>query len=129
MPAVSAISPSSVSPPQPSPWRSLVPYFFGGLAVMMGLIAVSLLGLAYSMWMHSGNDDRDFESRNRNNDGNSPPEVSVKKYLVIMAGEAKPTFVYPSSDDPDSVEISFGEIDNLAPGKCLASCILNFYIR
>ncbi|KAI3814713.1 hypothetical protein L1987_14357 [Smallanthus sonchifolius] len=100
MPAVSAISPSSVVAPQPSPWHSPVPYLFGGLAVMMGLIAFALLVLAYSMWMNSGyfqNGDRDIESRNGNNpppESNNKRELSDKKYLVIMAGEAKPTTFY-----------------------------------
>ncbi|GKV14503.1 hypothetical protein SLEP1_g25368 [Rubroshorea leprosula] len=36
---------------------------------------------------------------------------------------------YPSRDDPDPVEICFGDIDNLAPEAYLTSTIINFYIR
>ncbi|XP_028754422.1 ubiquitin-like-specific protease 1D isoform X2 [Neltuma alba] len=36
---------------------------------------------------------------------------------------------YPSSDDPESVEISYTDMDCLAPGGYLTSTIMNFYIR
>ncbi|XVF44019.1 hypothetical protein PTKIN_Ptkin02bG0086200 [Pterospermum kingtungense] len=36
---------------------------------------------------------------------------------------------YPSRDDPESVEICFGDIDSLAPETFLTSQIMNFYIR
>ncbi|XP_039013252.1 ubiquitin-like-specific protease 1D isoform X1 [Hibiscus syriacus] len=36
---------------------------------------------------------------------------------------------YPSRDDPESVDISFGDIDSLAPETFLTSQIMNFYIR
>ncbi|XWS63649.1 hypothetical protein CRYUN_Cryun06bG0119200 [Craigia yunnanensis] len=36
---------------------------------------------------------------------------------------------YPSRDDPESVEICFGDIDSLAPEAFLTSQIMNFYIR
>ncbi|KAE8710356.1 Protein GLUTAMINE DUMPER 1 [Hibiscus syriacus] len=38
----------------PSPWHSPVPYLFGGLAAMLGLIAFALLILACSYWKLSG---------------------------------------------------------------------------
>ncbi|KAI3775324.1 hypothetical protein L1987_49895 [Smallanthus sonchifolius] len=110
MDAVSAIAPSSAVTPQPSPWHSPIPYLFGGLAAMMGLISFALLVLACSYWKLSGyldDDDRpDVESGNVNGDGISPPESHnnressdmEEKYLVIMAGEDKPTFLAtPSS--------------------------------
>uniref|UniRef100_J3MGF3 Uncharacterized protein n=1 Tax=Oryza brachyantha TaxID=4533 RepID=J3MGF3_ORYBR len=37
-----------------SPWQSPVPYLFGGLAAMLGLIAFALLILACSYWKLSG---------------------------------------------------------------------------
>ncbi|KAL0693031.1 hypothetical protein Bca4012_060211 [Brassica carinata] len=75
--------------------HSPVPYLFGGLAAMLGLIAFDLLILACSYWPLSGyldgeenqSRDRDFES------GGMKPEKTVKavalpeKFLVIMAGE------------------------------------------
>ncbi|XP_044490360.1 ubiquitin-like-specific protease 1D isoform X3 [Mangifera indica] len=36
---------------------------------------------------------------------------------------------YPSRDDPESVEISYKDIDHLAPEAFLTSSIMNFYIR
>lgn len=102
-------APSSPISPQPSPWHSPVPYLFGGLAAMMGLIAFALLVLACSYWKLSGhfeNDNRDIESGSRNEDGTEPTENynnqelsdMQEKYFVIMAGENKPTFLAtPSS--------------------------------
>ncbi|EMS55522.1 hypothetical protein TRIUR3_12089 [Triticum urartu] len=42
-----------------SPWQSPVPYLFGGLAAMLGLIALALLILACSYWKLSGLDNHD----------------------------------------------------------------------
>ncbi|XP_023747012.1 protein GLUTAMINE DUMPER 2 [Lactuca sativa] len=109
MAAVSSLAPSSPVAPQPSPWHSPVPYLFGGLAAMMGLIAFALLVLACSYWKlsdHLENGDRDIESGDGNTDATTPPENNTnqeasdmqEKYFVIMAGEAKPTFLAtPSS--------------------------------
>ncbi|KAK9078871.1 hypothetical protein SSX86_002929 [Deinandra increscens subsp. villosa] len=118
MDAVSAITPSSAVAPQPSPWHSPIPYLFGGLAAMMGLISFALMVLACSYWKLSGyadddnvtGHDMDVESGNVNGGVNSrPPESccsnnprrpgeSEEKCLVIMAGEDKPTFLAtPSS--------------------------------
>nr|DAD43128.1 TPA_asm: hypothetical protein HUJ06_001358 [Nelumbo nucifera] len=54
---------------QHSPWHSPVPYLFGGLAAMLGLIAFALLILACSYWKLSGqleggeDGERDAENR------------------------------------------------------------------
>ncbi|EYU22035.1 hypothetical protein ABFS82_01G038800 [Erythranthe guttata] len=88
---------------QRSPWHSPVPYLFGGLAAMLGLIAFALLILACSYWKLSGTDDaaeRDVESGgaaaagkgDSSSDAKSPP-VFEEKFLVIMAGEVNPTFL------------------------------------
>lgn len=109
MAGVSTIAPSSAVAPQPSPWHTPVPYLFGGLAAMMGLISFALLILACSYWKLSGNfddnNDRDVESGNVDGDGVPPPGPDStsrfdvqEKCLVIMAGEDKPTFLAtPSS--------------------------------
>lgn len=84
-----------------SPWHSPVPYLFGGLAAMLGLIAFALLILACSYWKLSsrlGNADElpesDLEA------GDRPPGnvkqaqvVYDEKCLVIMAGQEKPTYL------------------------------------
>ncbi|CAI9761069.1 unnamed protein product [Fraxinus pennsylvanica] len=91
---------SPPSPAQRSPWHSPVPYLFGGLAAMLGLIAFALLILACSYWKFSsygGDGERDLESGEGNSsegsetDAVKPPPVLEEKFLVIMAGEEKPT--------------------------------------
>jgi hypothetical protein len=92
----------TASPVQRSPWHSPVPYLFGGLAAMLGLIAFALLILACSYWKLSGYLD------NNGGDANSGepdlelgeidekpklPPVMEEKFLVIMAGQEKPTFL------------------------------------
>ncbi|CAA0814981.1 Protein GLUTAMINE DUMPER 3 [Striga hermonthica] len=80
-----------------SPWHSPVPYLFGGLAAMLGLIAFALLILACSYLKLSGDgDERDVERGGAKGDGGSDdnaPPVFEEKFLVIMAGDQKPTFL------------------------------------
>lgn len=97
---VTAASPSMIPH---SPWHSPVPYLFGGLAAMLGLIAFALLILACSYWKLSGylqngergEEDRDLEVGEGKGDetqkGGDP--VMEQKFLVIMAGKVKPTFL------------------------------------
>lgn len=80
-------------------------YLFGGLAAMLGLIAFALLILACSYWKLSGNLDEnqegDIEEGNNNNsNGNGDeygkmvePPILEEKFLVIMAGQLKPTYL------------------------------------
>jgi hypothetical protein len=111
--ATSSLSPtpsvSHVAQPQGqrSPWHSPVPYLFGGLAAMLGLIAFALLILACSYWRlagqfdeREGDDDRDLESGtagegNKEGEGSEGKVAKVyeEKILVIMAGDQKPTFL------------------------------------
>ncbi|OIV96448.1 hypothetical protein TanjilG_09875 [Lupinus angustifolius] len=88
---------------QRSTWHSPIPYLFGGLAAMLGLIAFALLILACSYWkltglLHSENEQRDLENGpERENDptekNESMKKVYDEKVLVIMAGNDKPTFL------------------------------------
>lgn len=114
--SASSLSPmpsvSHVAQPQGqrSPWQSPVPYLFGGLAAMLGLIAFALLILACSYWRLAGqfderegggardDDDRDLESgtgEGKEGEGSEGKVVKVyeEKILVIMAGDEKPTFL------------------------------------
>ncbi|PPD77655.1 hypothetical protein GOBAR_DD25419 [Gossypium barbadense] len=52
-------------------------------------------------------------------------------HLIILKFFSKKDarIYYPSRDDPESVEICFGDIDSLAPETFLTSQIMNFYIR
>lgn len=93
--------PPTVTAAQRSPWHSPVPYLFGGLAAMLGLIAFALLILACSYWKLSGYldsgdgaGDRDLEAGDgKGDDEKKTPPVFEEKILVIMAGQAKPTFL------------------------------------
>ncbi|ESQ54017.1 hypothetical protein EUTSA_v10026865mg [Eutrema salsugineum] len=102
MHATSASSQVSVNhrvAPQ-SPWHSPVPYLFGGLAAMLGLIAFALLILACSYWRLSpsgeedgrngGGVDEEKESRSGDKVANGAYEDN---FLVIMAGEDLPRFL------------------------------------
>ncbi|KAI3771994.1 hypothetical protein L6452_03168 [Arctium lappa] len=98
--AASSMAPSSGVPYQRSPWHSPVPYLFGGLAAMLGLIAFALLILACSYWKLSGDMDNRDDGETDLEAGDSKPDnhdkdppVLEEKYLVIMAGQAKPTFL------------------------------------
>ncbi|XP_019160082.1 PREDICTED: protein GLUTAMINE DUMPER 3-like [Ipomoea nil] len=96
-------APAPTSPVATSPWHSPVPYLFGGLAAMLGLIAFALLILACSYWRLSGylensadSDGRDLEVGEGSGDGEkkaAAAPVLEEKFLVIMAGEEKPTFI------------------------------------
>ncbi|KAL3532877.1 hypothetical protein ACH5RR_006398 [Cinchona calisaya] len=96
-----AQTPAVASTPR-SPWHSPVPYLFGGLAAMLGLIAFALLILACSYWRLSGhlenNNERDLEAGESNQDGSEDGDlkkaaqpVFEEKFLVIMPGHVKPT--------------------------------------
>ncbi|CAN1165602.1 Protein GLUTAMINE DUMPER 3 [Linum perenne] len=85
-----------------SPWHSPVPYLFGGLAAMLGLIAFALLILACSYWKLSGYIDgaeRDLESGEGGDEKDGQKKKAAveeeyeEKVLVIMAGQLKPTFL------------------------------------
>ncbi|KAF5195996.1 Glutamine dumper [Thalictrum thalictroides] len=94
-------SPDSLARVPHSPWHSPVPYLFGGLAAMLGLIAFALLILACSYWKLSGNFDNEEESERdlengdeKNGDGTmKAPPVYEEKIVVIMAGDCKPTYL------------------------------------
>ncbi|KAI3782153.1 hypothetical protein L2E82_12186 [Cichorium intybus] len=95
---------SSLVAIQRSSWLSQVPYLFAGLAAMLGLIAFALIILACSFRNHSryidnrADGERDLELRigdgesKIDNQKNDPADLE-EKYLVIMAGLAKPTFL------------------------------------
>ena len=83
---------------QAAGWHSPVPYLFGGLAAMMGLITFALLILACSYWKLSGHlDSGESESGGEGEkEGGGPGEMKAvwdSKVLVIMAGQVMPTFL------------------------------------
>ncbi|GAV77836.1 hypothetical protein CFOL_v3_21306 [Cephalotus follicularis] len=96
------------SPSKSSP----VPYLFGGLAAMLGLIAFALFILGCSYWKLStrgeGGNERDLESNGNEKEGDSvkPVKVYEDNILVIMAGHEKPTFLATPTSSKAS---SFGD--------------------
>ncbi|AED96935.1 unnamed protein product [Arabidopsis thaliana] len=113
-----------------SPWHSPVPYLFGGLAAMLGLIAFALLILACSYWRLSGYlDGEENQSRERDLEVGDvkPDKTAVKpvalpeKFLVIMAGNVKPTYLATPSvktctcDDDDDEDDDVEGSDQVVP--------------
>ncbi|KAL7001772.1 Protein GLUTAMINE DUMPER 3 [Sarracenia purpurea var. burkii] len=99
-----------------SPWSSPEPYLFGGLAAMLGLIALALLILACSYRKLSGHplmedgeggESRDVEGgEDKSRCSRQALPAFEEKILVIMAGDVKPTFLAT----PMSSEVSsFGD--------------------
>lgn len=78
--------------------HSPVPYFLGGLAAMLGLIALALVILACANWKLSEEDSAGDGGGNNDLEMNhSTDEFEQKKiHVVIMAGEHTPTFLATS---------------------------------
>ncbi|CAO2163188.1 unnamed protein product [Urochloa humidicola] len=85
-----------------SAWHSPVPYLFGGLAAMLGLIAFALLILACSYWKLSGyleggagrgGEDGSGADGAKPAASDLPPPIWEEKIVVIMAGDVKPTYL------------------------------------
>ncbi|KAL5773098.1 hypothetical protein ACOSP7_012714 [Xanthoceras sorbifolium] len=115
---VRAMTPTGSTQPPHSPWHSPVPYLFGGLAAMLGLIAFALLILACSYWKLSGyldggengGGEGDLEAgeggKGDDTAHNKSSQVFEEKILVIMAGELKPTHLATPMSSRSS---SFGD--------------------
>ncbi|XP_010528447.1 PREDICTED: protein GLUTAMINE DUMPER 6 [Tarenaya hassleriana] len=96
-------------------WNSPVPYLFGGLSVVLLLIALSLFLLVCSHRISSSSVDNG--NTNQNNDGEDVQEreaksgggdgfltAEVPKIVVILAGDAKPScLAYPVMADSSSI--------------------------
>lgn len=76
---------------------SPIPYLFGGLAIMLALIAVALLILAWSYrkqyYTTSSNSASDEEKPPQIKMVEKEENVSEPKIVVIMAGESNPTYL------------------------------------
>jgi hypothetical protein len=139
--ASSAAAPSSsatktLASQQHSLWHhSPVPYLFGGLAAMLGLIALSLLALACSYWKLSGNlsageeSDADHQARRAGGDGEKgaadgktrPAGDKWREHVVvIMAGDERPTFLAtPASGRADEDDAAASCGGGSEQGRCL----------
>ncbi|CAN6243276.1 unnamed protein product [Urochloa humidicola] len=126
-PAAAPPSSGSARLPAPphTPYQSPVPYLFGGLAAMLGLIALSLLALACSYWKLSGSllaagEPPEDAERRRGVDGKAAAAGEGgmagdrwrEHVVVIMAGDERPTFLAtPASGwgaDADGVDVGVG---------------------
>lgn len=119
---------ASAAPPstaQRSLWQSPVPYLFGGLSAMLGLVAFALLILACSYWklfdFARGPENRDGGGRTDiEADGGgggavaAPLPVLEEKYLVVMAGQEEPTFLAIATSSRAS---SFGSRSTVSTGS------------
>ncbi|KAL5224573.1 hypothetical protein ABZP36_011212 [Zizania latifolia] len=98
-----------------SPWQSPVPYLFGGLAAMLGLIAFALLILACSYWKLSGYLDNSADQGGSTGEvdgekgsaaGAARPAVGFQEHVVvIMAGDERPTFLAMPATSRSTVEL------------------------
>lgn len=74
--------------------KSPIPYLFGGLALMLALIAIALLVLACSYRKRpssASNDDGD--SKTTTSSSSQSHDSQEPKILVIMAGDTNPTYL------------------------------------
>ncbi|KAL6888422.1 hypothetical protein ACP4OV_009448 [Aristida adscensionis] len=130
--AAASSSASSSTAPR-SPWQSPVPYLFGGLAAMLGLIALALLALACSYWKLSGSlaaGEPDDRGRRAAGDGGEKGSAGGKArpagdwrpehVVVIMAGDERPTFLAtPASSRADDAAASCGGGGGSEEGRCV----------
>ncbi|PIA63363.1 hypothetical protein AQUCO_00201003v1 [Aquilegia coerulea] len=72
--------------------NSPIPYLFGGLAAMLGLIALSLIFLVCTRRKSSPTDSESDDIEKAPKFSLPPPEMEPK-IVVIMAGDHMPTFV------------------------------------
>ncbi|KAL9224128.1 hypothetical protein vseg_000196 [Gypsophila vaccaria] len=105
-------------------WRSPIPYLFGGLAAMMGLIAFALLVLACSYLRLSGNfeDDAGDARDDKVNEAETKAKAVVvaNSVLVIMAGDETPTFLAtPAATNWMTLSVDDGRG---GISKCSCSC-------
>lgn len=120
---VEAKSPESARAQAHSPWHSPVPYLFGGLAAMLGLIAFALMILACSYWKLSGylegeGDIEAGEAKNEETQIAAPPAAYQEKFLVIQPGQKNPTVL--ATPAFSSHTSSFGAHNT--SGTCTCDC-------
>ncbi|KAL5200397.1 hypothetical protein ABZP36_021600 [Zizania latifolia] len=112
-----------------SPWESPVPYLFGGLAAMLGLIAFALLILACSYWKLSGylgggsadqgGSTGEADGEKGSAAGSARPAVGFQEHVVvIMAGDEGPTFLAMPATSRSTAELGAGPVASSCGGGC-----------
>ncbi|KAF7822329.1 Protein GLUTAMINE DUMPER 2 [Senna tora] len=71
-------------------FKSPIPYLFGGLALMLLLIAIALFVLACSHRKRQSSDDEEKSGATKTTPS---VESSEPKILVIMAGDTNPSYL------------------------------------
>ncbi|KAI3439191.1 uncharacterized protein J3R85_005158 [Psidium guajava] len=79
------------SAPKTHIWSSPIPYLFGGLAVVLILIAVALIILACSYRKRTSNASGDADAKPEK--PSIPPLDLEPRIVVIMAGDEKPKYL------------------------------------
>ncbi|TXG57876.1 hypothetical protein EZV62_015705 [Acer yangbiense] len=74
-------------------WHSPIPFLFGGLGLMLLLIATALLILACSYRNSSSNLRSENEDKPGKRIGNMMKGETEPKIVVIMAGDQNPTYL------------------------------------
>ncbi|XP_020591869.1 protein GLUTAMINE DUMPER 2-like [Phalaenopsis equestris] len=93
----------AISPAAHPAWRSPVPYLFGGIAAMLGLITFALLVLVCSYWKLSGYVDSAEHMSDTADSGDGGRDVGVtqgkqgtameERFVVVMAGDERKIFL------------------------------------
>ncbi|KAF5187020.1 Glutamine dumper [Thalictrum thalictroides] len=81
---------------QSSLWHSPIPYLFGGLAAMVGLIVFALIILAWSYKKSSSlleHQEMNLEMAKEDSVKAVLPQVFDEKIVVIMAGDQMPSYL------------------------------------
>ncbi|XP_020099761.1 protein GLUTAMINE DUMPER 5-like [Ananas comosus] len=97
--AAAAAAPLGAAPRPPPPLGSSpVPYLFGGIAAMLGVIALALLLLACSYWKLSGDLDSPSPAAAAGDDDGADHRgagAAAKSgvVVIVMAGEEEPSFL------------------------------------
>uniref|UniRef100_A0A5B7A9K0 Putative Glutamine dumper 2 n=1 Tax=Davidia involucrata TaxID=16924 RepID=A0A5B7A9K0_DAVIN len=74
-------------------WNSPIPYLYGGLALMLGLVALALVILACSYKKSSSGSSTEVEEKPDSKPVNVLRPEMEPKIVVIMAGDDNPTYL------------------------------------
>ncbi|KAH1129431.1 hypothetical protein J1N35_000809 [Gossypium stocksii] len=74
-------------------WNSPIPYLFGGIAAMLGLIAIALVILACSFRESSRSSNDEAEEKPAKQPVAAMQLEMEPKIVVIMAGDENPTYI------------------------------------
>ncbi|CAO2825242.1 unnamed protein product [Amaranthus hypochondriacus] len=107
-------SPNSSSSTEIMRWNSPIPYLFGGLALMLGLISIALIILACS-------------DRNKNSSSSSSSSIDVEKPVIIdnmvVLDVPKIAVIMAGNDNPTCIAIPTTTVSATAHGGHMNSSL------